>query len=365
MALVLPLAALSQVQTALLTRSFDFRALAIRQSVAAVLGGAAGIGAAFAGWGYYALVTQLLVAQTVSTAALWVASSWVPQFRWTRAIAVEQFRYGVGITGANLVRIVGSRVDAFIIAAILGTSELGLYSVARRIMQLCSNILHKSADAVILSSFSRQQSDRNALEAAYHRALELSTAVSLPAFVGLALVASDAVPLLLGAERWEAAVPVLQILCAAGVLLGPSYVNGSAFRAIGRPSRLLWIQLAQLTAYFIALALLYPLGLEGIAGAYVVALACQHPVEMWMMRASGFAIRPWARTAARLLFCTILMGAAVVLVRYAATSLPFVWLRLALSSIAGIFTLLAALMIFAPSLIRDARRQLRSMRERS
>lgn len=283
LSLVIPLHALSKVHIAILTREFRFKELALRTGVAAILGGASGLASAIAGWGAYALVTQVLVGQVVSVASLWWASGWRPTGQWSKPHALTQLRYGAGITGDSLLRMIGTRADRFLIAAALGTSVLGTYAIARRILDLCTNLLSKSGDAVAMSVFARNQGDGAALDTQYKSALTFTVFINAPAFTGLAVLSEEAIGLLLG-PQWKDAAPILRVLCGAGALLSVGYVTASVLRAVGRPLALTLIQAFMLVVYFPLMALLYPFGLIGIAAAYTLTLAVALPFRMALMR---------------------------------------------------------------------------------
>src|SRR4030095_13858587 len=70
---VVPLAALGGTHLALRLREFGHKSLAMRSVVSGTLGGAAGIAAAFAGWGIWSLVVQRLVTESSNTVMSWLA----------------------------------------------------------------------------------------------------------------------------------------------------------------------------------------------------------------------------------------------------------------------------------------------------
>src|SRR4029078_10074476 len=64
----------SSVQMALLRRDMRFRSLALRRLVAVVAAGVVGVGAAFIGWGAWALVANEITYGIVSVCMLWTGS---------------------------------------------------------------------------------------------------------------------------------------------------------------------------------------------------------------------------------------------------------------------------------------------------
>lgn len=356
LAWTMPLHGLSQVHVALLTREFAFRAMAVRTILAALVGGAAGIATALAGWGPNALVTQIVVSQVTSTLALWWASGWRPSLRWSRTHALEQLRYSGGLTGAGILRVLSTRLDSFLIAGVLGTSALGTYAVARRILQLCSNLLSKSGDAVAASAFARQQDDREALQRSARGALGFSLFITAPAFVGLAALADLLVPLVVG-PQWADAVPVLQILCGSGIVMAIGYVISAVARAVGRPILMTYAQAAVLAGYVALLFVLFPFGLPGVAAAFTATLVVVLPLQLWLLKRLGeLELRGWWAVILRVMLAAGAMGGILVGVRHVLPPMPAA-AELALGTVVGV----AAYALFARLLLREQLLQLRQV----
>ena len=104
---------------------------------------------------------------------------------------------------------------------------------------------------IVVPVFARVQHDREALLRGLLRAYRLIAFIAFPAFGGLALIAPELVPLLLGA-KWIEAVPVVQasavptLLYAMGILsqqrldrdrtAGPAASSPRSRRSPPRPS---------------------------------------------------------------------------------------------------------------------------------
>ena len=99
LALVFPIGSLGLVQQALLERASRFRSVALIECCAAFAGLATGVLAALAGWGVYSLVSQTIVAWTVVTAGLWVASTWRPAWRCSLALIREIAGFSGNLVG--------------------------------------------------------------------------------------------------------------------------------------------------------------------------------------------------------------------------------------------------------------------------
>jgi lipopolysaccharide exporter len=100
--------------------------------------------------------------------------------------------------------------------------------------------------------------------------LAIQALVAIPAGVGIALVAQDAVPLLLG-DKWQAAVPFTQLLALAGLATSLEHSSGYMLLSLGRVRTLTayyWLRLVLLVG---AISLLWPeFGTLGVAMAKVL-----------------------------------------------------------------------------------------------
>jgi PST family polysaccharide transporter len=80
---------LTIVQLGLFQREMRFRALAIRETLAVLVGGVLGLVLALRGAGVWALVAQQLGFAVTQLVLLWAMSTWRPRFRFSRSHAVS------------------------------------------------------------------------------------------------------------------------------------------------------------------------------------------------------------------------------------------------------------------------------------
>jgi O-antigen/teichoic acid export membrane protein len=145
-------------------------------------------------------------------------------------------------------------------------------------------------------------------------ALQLQTLIALPATVGLALVAGEAVPVLLG-SKWQEAVPLLQWLALAGiaqVLTASGHYVLIVLGRVGHSVAILWLQVAVFgAAVWLALpldnagtiaALRVAVTVLGIAATAALLVAALAPLTLSAL--SGAVVRP--------VVATLLMTAALI-----------------------------------------------------
>jgi len=104
-------------------------------------------------------------------------------FAWDRGIARELMSYGKFITGSSIVLYIATEIDSAVIGKVLGTEQLGFYTLAFTIAHLATTNLSKIASSIMMPAYSKLQTDIPALRAAFLRTLSL---LMLP-FLGIPL----------------------------------------------------------------------------------------------------------------------------------------------------------------------------------
>ena len=223
-----PLAALSSTQTALLTRRLAYRSLEVRQIVGVLVGAVTAVAIALAGFGPWAIVANSLASTAAATALLWRFSSWRPRLTFSRASLRSLGGFGLKLTGSRLLNYANLNTDNTLVGRFLGASTLGVYALAYNVMFTPLTRINLPIYGVVAPALARMQHDPERLKTAWLRSERLSAVLLNPAFFAIIVVAPDLVRVVFGA-KWMAAVPVIRLLCVAG--LGHSLV---ALNEIGR-----------------------------------------------------------------------------------------------------------------------------------
>jgi O-antigen/teichoic acid export membrane protein len=206
---------------------------------------------ALAGLGYWALAAGTLASRLMEAGCVWYASGWRPRLAWPARHAWSLLSYGLHVSGASLLWFVYNNADFAAINTFDGTVVLGYYAVAFQLMTLPVQKLSAHVNHILFAVFCKLQDDRPRIRDWFLRVTVLLSFVIMPVLTGLAAVAGDGIPLLLG-ERWSEAILSFQLLCPVGVILVVSSALHQTLAALGRPDVTL--------KYNIACALLYPAG---------------------------------------------------------------------------------------------------------
>ncbi len=312
--------ALSSVQLALLRRDMRFRSLALRRLVAVAAGGIIGVGAAlFLNWGAWSLVAQQVSYGIVSVFMLWRVSPWRPSFRWSRTDFRELIGFGSNIVGSDVLNFVSRNSDNLLVGAVLGAGPLGLYAVGYKILDTTQTLLVNAARKLAFPVFSRIQHDRERTRRAYGRVNRALSVVILPGYIGLSLVAQEAIVLLFGA-KWTASGPVSATLYLIGPVLTLQVFSGALLNAAGHPGVVFRFRLlttiVHVVGFFIAVLVFQ--NIVAVAAAFVIGSYLLLPLNLYLQhRYAGISVVEHLWQLRWVAVSTVLMAAAVVAVKFA------------------------------------------------
>ena len=266
----------SSTQAALFTREMNFRALEIRQIASYLVGAVVGIATALAGMGAWAIILQQLTISLVGTTLLTVFSPWRPRFMFSRASLSDLGGFGANVFGSRLLFFCNRNADNILIGRFLGSAALGAYAVAYNVMLLPFSQLAGPLQEVLFPAFARMQADVEQVARLWLRATRIVGAITIPAFLGLMIVAPEFVTTLLGA-KWHAAIPVMRILCVVGLLQSLQRMNSSILEARDQTRVLLRFSIIAFVASISAFVGGLHWGIVGVATAYAIVNVLLQP----------------------------------------------------------------------------------------
>ena len=170
----------------------------------------------------------------VSTALLWRASPWRPRFTFSRASLRDVAGFSGWIVGSRLLHYMDRNTDNYLVGRYAGSAALGAVFIAYNVMLVPLTRLAGPVQQVFYPALSKIR-DAVRVGEAWLRATRMVAAITVPAFVGMAVIAPDFVAVFLG-EEWDAAVPVLQILCWVGIFQCIAWQSAAVLQVLERTS---------------------------------------------------------------------------------------------------------------------------------
>ena len=272
LALVLFLGAFRSVQTAIVSKSMEFKKLFYSSVGATVISGAAGISAAYLGYGVWALVIQQLTASFFLSGILWFMVKWRPAraFSWVRLKGL--FSFGWRLMASSLLGVLYNDLRTLVIGRLFAVDILGYYNRGRQFPALMVQNLDGSIQAVMFPALSGYQHNVERMRSMMRRTIITSAFLIFPMMAGMAVIAEPMVIVVL-TDTWLPSVPFLRIFCATYALQPIHGANLQAIKALGRSDVFLKLELIKRSLSVMILVFTIPYGVYAIVwGGLVAAL---------------------------------------------------------------------------------------------
>ncbi|PSR19405.1 lipopolysaccharide biosynthesis protein [filamentous cyanobacterium CCP3] len=276
----------------LLARQMRFGMLTVIEVGSLALGAGVALVAAIGGWGYWALVLQLVTYQVAQSLSYWVACRWRPsglgslrQLRSkTRHDIHRMLSYGVNLSGFHLINRVGMEMDRVLVGYFNGASALGLYSVAYNWAYFPFNQVYLPLINVAISSLSRAASEDNQYRSQSRQILMLMFGLCLPALAFLG-VSGDQLLLLLLGNQWIDAFGIFRVLVLSVFVGGFYRVTKWIYLSTGQTHRQLRWSLLHTPIVIAAAAVGTYWGPLGVAwGVTLASLVLTYPAIAFCLR---------------------------------------------------------------------------------
>ena len=173
--------------------------------------------AAALGAGVWSLVAGFAAGQTAFALVLWRLSTSRPRPHFAFARLRESFRHARGFVAETLTEFGGNNVHFVAVSSVLGTSAMGLYSMAYRFTELPALGLARPIAEATFPAVARMRSEREQRGTMLVTSLTYLCLIGLPFLACVAALAPAFVEGILG-PKWVDMTPALQMLCAWGVV---------------------------------------------------------------------------------------------------------------------------------------------------
>lgn len=359
LALLLPLAALTSVPSAILTRQLRFDTLTKRTIAGVTVGGIAGVLAAVLHAGVWSLVIQQLAAATIGALLLWTSVQWRP----TAELGMRHMRdiatIGLAVVANSVAWFVCQRADQAVLGAAMGARELALYAMGMKLIMTIIDLVCSPIGRAALPILSEQQDDGVAFERIYVRLTTAAAAIAVPILVGSSLVAPEGLTAGLG-ERWGPSAMVVRLLLGYGLVtvLFTTYDPAMIAKARTRLYLLMLVSGAVTTPVASLIGVRW--GLAGVAMAVTINHVLHGVVGIFALQISlrvrviSLVTSVWPVFAA-----SGCMAAVVTLWRLVAPTSTAPWPTLLVSIVLGAAAYTGAMSVLAPKLMAELKQRIR------
>jgi O-antigen/teichoic acid export membrane protein len=266
------LSLLSAVPIAVLRRSLQYKRLAVRSILGLVIGGLVGIALGVAGAGVWALALQVLVQRLAEVAIVWASVPHRFRLGWSNEHFREMQSVGVNVFMARAMIFAGGQFPRLILGYVLGPSELGLFTLAGRFVDIVTSTAlfpRVSVGRVELRKFALGSKEFQQRFADMGRDAAM---VTFPILFGTAAIMPELLRIWLD-PRWAAGTVAAQVLLLGGLPLVISYSVDAALLAAKLSSVLRTLTTLQAVTVVLTVAVAAPFGLTATSVALAVRSA--------------------------------------------------------------------------------------------
>ena len=279
-----------------------------------VLGTAVAVAGAVVWGDYRALVVGVVARRVASVALSYAMHPFRPRLSLAGLGSLMQFSAWVMVQ--TILATINHRLPALLIGRWIGTSQVAFFTVAYEVATLATSEIMAPIRRVLYPAYAQIEADRQRFAVVIVDTLGVMALIGLPVAAGLALIATDVVHVMFGAQ-WLEAVPLVRILAIAGGIQCLGTSSHLVYLVLGIPRFTALLELVRFACYVPLVVLgLVSDGVVGAAWGFAAASAIVRVVDYALvMRVVRLRAIRIAAALLRPLAATALMILAVLLVQ--------------------------------------------------
>jgi len=263
------LSLLSAVPIAMLRRSLQYKRLAVRSIIGLMIGGLFGIALGLAGAGVWALAMQVLAQRLAEVVIAWLSV----QQRFRLGWSVEHFREmrsaAINIFVASAMIFAGGQLPRLVLGYMLGPSELGLFTLATRILDIIVNTALVPRVAIGRIELRNLPPEAAEFQRRFVSMAQNVAVLFFPILLGTAVIMPDLFRVWLD-QRWQAGTVAAQLIMLSGLPLVFYYCIDAALLAAKLSSLFRTMATVQTVTVLVTMLGVAPFGLNATCLALAV-----------------------------------------------------------------------------------------------
>jgi PST family polysaccharide transporter len=275
----------------------------------------------------------------------------------------QALRYARHVLFSGVAAYIYANADFAVAGRVLGEVPLGNYSVAWGIASVPVDKISSLITGVTPAFFSAIQSNKSELRRYLLRLTEALSLVTIPASIGLALVAEPLVVVLLG-PKWMDAIAPLRLLSLFIAFRSLATLLPNLLTSIGDARFVMWVTVGSAILMPIAFFAGSHWGINGIAAAWIITYpVILIPLYIRTFNQTEMRLRDYLSALVPALSASATMTICVLAIHFLITSALHPLSNLFLTIVVGAATYLGALFVFHRDRIARLVRTMKSLRQ--
>lgn len=300
----------SSVTLPLLRRQLRFRAVfaintshSLAQLACSVLLALLGFGSVSLAWAAVAGTVAALLASAILRPA---ELPWLPGWRGVKAV----LRFGTLSTTGGVIDEIGVAAPDLIVGRLIGVAEVGIFGKAVGVLNIFNQLVTSAISPVVFPLYAGQVRNGGDLKQVYLRTVSFMAALAWP-FFGFVAVMAPALLRVLYGPQWDAAVPLIRIMCISSGFYSMFSMARYLFVAMGQVKAQAKLDAIAVPVRVLAVLLAAPLGLAWVAWAVVLGALFRSGVTyFYLATLAGIRWPDLLRAVRRTAPVALLCGAA-------------------------------------------------------
>jgi O-antigen/teichoic acid export membrane protein len=244
-------------------------------------------------WGSVAATSAALLL------AVWLSP---PAMPWRPACAGigEVIVFGAYATGGNLIDEAGAAAPDLVIGRMVGMDAVGIFDKALAVLAVFHKAVTNAVTPVVYPLYAEHvRGGGDDVREVYLRTVSYMTAFAWPFFACVAVMALPILRLLYG-EQWDAAAPLIRIMCFSSAIYSISSMSRYFLCAIGAVKAQARLDAMTVLLRIVLLIVAAPLGLAAVSWAIVCATVFRATITMrCLTRLGGISIAQVAQASSK------------------------------------------------------------------
>jgi teichuronic acid exporter len=313
------------VPEGLLNQQMRLKSLSLFDALRDIISAVVTVALAWMGFKYWALVWGNLLSEIARCAI--VLS--VQRYRFARphlAAIREPLLFGGRVLISSFAWSTYNTLDNMTAGRVLGQAALGLYGMAWTLANMPLEKIVSLVTTLVPAYLARVQTDFAALRGYVRSLTEMIALATFPATVGLALVAREAIPLMMG-PKWYGMIAPLQVLSVYAAFRSIIALLPRVLTMVGKAKFVMRVEVSGLFLMPMAFWIGSHWGIRGIAYGWVFAYPILGVLELWQtMKTIEMGFGEYMAGLRPALDGSIAMVLAVLAIHWALASTHSRWL---------------------------------------
>lgn len=243
--LVLPISALSIIQSTKLQKELNFKKLSIVSLISSVIASVVAICAAFYLRNVWAIVIQMIVSNILRTTLLWLLTDMYPNFSFSTSSFNKYFGFSKNLLLSSIIGSIFNNLNNLLIGRFYTPADLGYYAQADKMKGIVSYNTSQVIQSVTFPLLSKVNNEGEDIKLFYKKIIQTTLLFVSTVVVLFMTISCDVFQVLMGSELWRTSGIYFMILGVNAMLFPLHSINQNILLVKGSSDTLLKLEIVR------------------------------------------------------------------------------------------------------------------------